>query len=59
LRSNGGLGYGEGNFLAPSTRFAFFEAGSDGYTEQVFPIPAQGSVALLGLGGLLAARRRR
>jgi hypothetical protein len=59
LRSNGGLGYGEGNFLAPSTRFAFLEMGADGYTEQVFAIPAQGSVALLSLGGVLVARRRR
>jgi hypothetical protein len=59
LRGNGGLGYGEGDLLAASTRIGFFEAGTDGYTEQIFSVPTPGAAALLGLGGLLAARRRR
>lgn len=58
LRSNGGLTYGEGDF-GPSTRFGFMEGDSNGLSQQVFPIPAPGAFALLGLAGLAGARRRR
>jgi hypothetical protein len=71
LRQNGGLGYGEGDLLSPSTRFGFFEAGSTGYSEQIFSIPNSltvvplppaayaGLASLAGVGVFGAIRRKR
>jgi uncharacterized protein (TIGR03382 family) len=58
MRSNGGATFGDGDFGA-STRFGFYEAGASGATQQIFPIPAPGAFALLGLAGVAGARRRR
>jgi len=63
LRSNGGMTFGDASF-DPSTRFGFWEGdqripGSTPFTQQVFAIPAPGALALLGLTGLAATRRRR
>jgi uncharacterized protein (TIGR03382 family) len=58
LRSNGGSTFGDGGF-GPNTRFGFYESGASGATEQIFPIPAPGAFALLGLAGVAAGRRRR
>ena len=58
LRANGGSTFGDGGFGA-STRFGFYESGASGATQQIFPIPAPGAFALLGLAGLVGKRRRR
>jgi len=68
LRQNGGLGYGEGDLLAASTRFGFYEAGATGSSEQIFPIvpgttvvpvPAALPFMVIGLGVLGFTSRRR
>lgn len=48
---------GNGNVLTASDAQGAFDA--QWYVITVNPVPAPGSVALLGLGGLMAARRRR
>jgi hypothetical protein len=68
-RQNSGLGNGEGDLLAASTGFGFYEAGSAGYSEQIFsmgtdttvvPVPAALPLMVVGLGLLgFTARRRR
>lgn len=68
-RQNDGSGYGEGDLLAASTGFGFYEAGSAGYSEQIFsmgtdttvvPVPAALPLMVVGLGLLgFTARRRR
>jgi len=68
LRQNSGLGYGEGDLLAASTGFGFHEAGSAGFSEQIFsmgtdttvvPVPAALPLMVVGLGLLGFAARRR
>jgi hypothetical protein len=63
LRSNGGATYGDDLFYSAGTKIGFFEADeSNSYTDstnQIFAIPAPGALALLGLAGAFAGRRRR
>ena len=62
LRSNGGATYGEGA-IDDLTKLGFWEGdetlGPGVFSQQIFAIPAPGSIVLLGLAGLAGARRRR
>ena len=64
LRSNGGATFGEGSLAAPSN-LGFWEGDQTGawngtqFTQQVFAIPAPSVLAMLGLAGVAASRRRR
>lgn len=68
LRQNGGPGYGEGDLLPAGTGFGFHEAGSTGFSEQIFsidsgmtvvPVPGALPLMVVGLGLLGFAARRR